>query len=287
MEARLVFFGEVPMAGFRINVLAAALLLGSSAVSNAQEAAQPAAPAQAQGRAGQFPELAAPDVIEGTIEPEAVNALKRMSDFLLSLNTIYLVSDSSLDAVTNDGQRIQMDGVTTYKVRRPNGFVIDYQSAMKPRRYIYDGKTFTVHSPKLDFYAQVPAPVTNREVLDQLYKRYGIALPLEDLFRWGDNEDRIAALKSAYEVGPAFVDGVETNHYAFREEAIDWELWLEKGDRPIPRKVVIVDRTDPARPTYIARLKWTLNPAFTDADFAFVPDKDAKRIQLATYKEGE
>jgi hypothetical protein len=48
---------------------------------------------------------------------------------------------------------------------------------------------------------------------------------------------------------------------------------------------VIVDRNDPAKPTFVARLQWQLNPAFTDSDFAFVPDANAKRIQLATYKE--
>lgn len=275
------------MTSLHIRAVAAALLLASGSSSIAQEAAPPATPAETQSREGQFPDVAAPDVIEGVVEPEAVDELKRMSAFLLSLNTIQIVSESSLDAVTNDGQRIQMDAVTNYKIRRPNGFVIDYQGAMKPRQFFYDGKTFTVYSPKLDFYAQVPAPATNSEVLDAIYKRYGIALPLEDLFRWGDNEERIAKLKSAYEVGPAILDGVETKHYAFREETIDWELWTQKGAQPIPLKLVIVDRTDPARPAYIARLTWTLNPAFTDADFTYVPDKDAKRIQLATYKEGE
>lgn len=269
------------MTSRRIRAVAIALSLAIGTTALAQDQTQPA------DRQGQFPDIAAADVVEGTVEPEAVDALRRMSEYLLSFNTVGIVSDSSLDAVTNDGQRIQMDGVVTYKVRKPNGFVIDYQSAMKPRRFIYDGKNFTVYSPKLGFYAQVPAPATNREVLDTLYKRYGIALPMEDLFRWGDNEERIKALKSAYEVGPALVDGVETNHYAFREETIDWEIWLDKGDRPTPRKLVIVDRTDPARPTFTARLKWTPNQPFTDADFAFVPDANAKKIQLATYKEGE
>jgi hypothetical protein len=279
------------MTSRRIQVIAAALSLTVGSIAFAQADAQPEERAgqfpQQQQEGGQFPDIATPDVVEGEVEPEAVDILKLMSEFLLSNNTLHIVSESSLDAVTNDGQRIQMDGVTTYRVRKPNGFVIEYASAMKPRNFYYDGKTFTVYSPKLGFYAQVPAPATNREVLDLLYKRYGIALPLEDLFRWGDNEERIAKLKSAYEVGPAIVDGVETNHYAFREENIDWELWTEKGDRPIPRKLVIVDRTDPARPTFIARLKWTLNPSFTDKDFTYVPGPDAKKIQLATSKEGE
>ena len=123
-------------------------------------------------------------------------------------------------------------------------------------------------------------------MLDTIYNKFGIQLPLEDLFRWGDgsNADRIQALKSAYEVGSATIDGVPTDHFAFREEDVDWEVWIQKGDQPWPRKLVIIDRTDPARPTFTARLSWQLNPEFTDADFTFVPDANAKRIQMATYK---
>lgn len=271
------------MTSFRIRAFTFALAAGIASAA----AAQSDQTTQAQPRAGQFPNVAELSVPEGEVEPEAVNALRRMSTFLLSLNTIGLTSESTLDAVTNDGQRIQMDGVTTYKVRKPNGFVIDYQSAMKPRSFYYDGKNFTVFSPKLGFYAQVPAPATNREVLDQLYKRYGIALPLEDLFGWNDNEERVAKLKSAYEVGPAVINGKEANHYAFREETIDWELWLQKGDQPIPLKLTIVDRTDEARPAFTAKLNWTLNPTYSESDFTFTPGADAKKIQLATYKEDE
>jgi len=221
---------------------------------------------------------------EGVIEDAAVQALKDMSNYLMQAKTLQISTQGSLDVVTGDGQRIQLDGATTYKIRRP-GFVIDYVSDMKSRRFIYDGKSFTVYSPKLGYYASVPAPATNREVLDTIYKKFGISLPLEDLFRWGDgsNADRIKALKSAYDVGPATIDGVVTEHYAFREPNVDWEVWIQK-DQPLPRKLVIVDRSDPSRPTFISRLAWQVNPTFTDADFAFVPDANAKRIQLATYK---
>lgn len=233
-----------------------------------------------------FPRPSAQDPIanEGIIEDPAVEALKQMSDFLMQAKTLQISTAGSLDVVTGDGQRIQLDGATTYKVRRP-GFVIDYVSDMKSRRFIYDGKSFTVYSPKLGFYASVPAPGTNRAVLDTIYQKFGISLPLEDLFRWGDgsNADRIKALKSAYVVGPATIDGVETVHYAFREQDVDWEVWIQT-DQPLPRKLVIVDRSDPSRPTFTSRLSWQVNPAFTDADFTFVPDANAKLIQLATYK---
>jgi hypothetical protein len=268
--------------------LAFALSLSSVALQGVAAQAPPSQPSAVPPRSGVvMPQWAREDPIanEGVIEDGAIDAIKEMSAYLMSAQTVAITSQGSLDAVTADGQRIQLDGTTTYKVRRP-GFVIDYNSDIKSRRFIYDGKTFTVYSPKLGFYASAPAPGTNREVLDTIYNKFGIALPLEDLFRWSDGSsaDRIQALKSAYEVGSATIDGVQTDHFAFREADLDWEVWIQKGDQPLPRKFVIVDRTDPSRPTFTARLSWQINPTFTDADFAFVPDANAKQIQLATYK---
>ena len=259
------------------------LIVALAQTSAAQVVTDPNSPP----RSANFPTPGGDDPVanEGVIEDGAVQALREMSDFLMTATTLGITSHGSMDVVTNDGQRIQLDGTTTYKVRRP-GFVIDYMSDIKSRRFIYDGSNFTVYSPLLGFYATVPAPATNREVLDTIYEKFGISLPLEDLFRWGDGSGaaRLQTLQSAYEVGTATIDGVETDHYAFREAAVDWEIWIQQGDQPFPRKLVIIDRNDPARPTFISRLTWDLNPAFADSDFTFVPGPDAKRIQLATYQ---
>jgi len=94
----------------------------------------------------------------------------------------------------------------------------------------------------------------------------------------------VKALKSAYKVGSATVRGVETDHFAFREDNVDWELWIQRADPPLPVKISIVDRNDPAKPAFTSFLTWQVNPAFTDADFTFAPGPNAKRIELATYK---
>ena len=259
----------------------------ASATGSSGQTSKTAPPARPPRAGTAFPQYGLESGVrnEGMVEDEAIDAIKEMSHYLTQQTTLGITSQASLDAVTNDEQRIQLDGVTTYKIRRP-GFVIDYQSDIKSRRFIYDGKNFTVYSPKLGFYAQVPAPATNKEVLDTIYNKFGIALPLEDLFRWSDPSSgaRLQALTSAYDVGTATIDGVETDHYAFREGDVDWEVWIQQGDQPLPLKFVIIDRNDPAKPTFTARLSWQVNPPFTDADFAFVPDANAKRIELATYK---
>jgi hypothetical protein len=42
-------------------------------------------------------------------------------------------------------------------------------------------------------------------------------------------------------------------HYAFRQEGLDWQIWIQ-GDYPLPRKFVIRTLTDDARPQHTSNL---------------------------------
>lgn len=215
------------------------------------------------------------------VDPAAVEALRGMSAYLQSLSTFALTSQASLDLVANDGQKIQFEGVVNYKVRKPDAFVIDVVSDEWTRSYIYDGHDFTLYAPKLGYFSTLQAPATIRETVNYVEDRFGLSLPLDDLFRWSEPDGtRADSLRSAFLVGVETIEGVKTNHYAFREGDIDWQVWIQQGDQPLPRKLVIVNRRDPADPAYIARLSWTLNPPLSNDDFAFHPDKDAKRIRI-------
>ena len=218
------------------------------------------------------------------IDPEAVQALKRMSAYLGTLQAFEVRADTTRDLVTVDGVKVQVGGVSNYQVRRPNAFRIDVTTDMRDRQFYYDGKQFTVYAPKLGYYATAAAPATILQTIDVLEKRYGIDLPLDDLFRWNDPASgQVEELSSGFVVGTAMVDGVATDHYAFRgKNQRDWEIWIQQGAQPLPRKLVIVDRSDEARPAYTARLSWNLSPTIAADAFTFRPGPDAKAIRIAT-----
>jgi hypothetical protein len=260
------------------------VLLLSSACSRTPEKpeANTQPPSEEAQRSGMTAKVDVP--VPAAPDPDAVTALRQMSDYLSKLNSFEIVSTADLDAVTKTNQRIQIGGIAHYKVKK-GGMWLNIDSDFKSRQYFFDGKQFTIYSPKLGFYATMPAPPTNRELLKLLYDKYGISLPLADLFRWNDaDESDINALTSGFLVGPAMINGIATQHWAFRQGDFDWEVWIEDGAQPLPRKLVIVDRSDPTRPTYTANLQWILNPPLADTLFTFKPDKDAKRIHLAEFK---
>ena len=134
------------------------------------------------------------------------------------------------------GQKVQYGGTVDLKMRRPDRLRMDIAGDRRNERMYYDGKTFTVFGERVGFFATFPAPPTLAELKDVLEKRYAIDLPLADLFYWGTDQDGPAAITAATRVGAANIDGFVCDHYAFRQKDVDWELWIEQGGRPLPRK---------------------------------------------------
>jgi hypothetical protein len=177
---------------------------------------------------------------------------------------------------------VQFDGTAHLQARKPNKLHAEIKTDRKDREFFYDGKTFTVFGRRVNYYATVPAPPTLRELFALLAERYGIEVPLVDLFLWGEQDEHPADLRSAMDLGPSTIEGTECEQYALRQEGVDWQVWIQKGDNPWPRKLVITTTSDPAQPQYVSYLKWNLTPKLDDAVFSFSPPQGAMKIVLQT-----
>jgi hypothetical protein len=249
--------------GFRPLALTATLLV-VPAMSPAQPA--PAAPSAAATPAD--------------LEPAALDALDKMGAYLRTLASFEVHSQATLEDVLDSGQKLQFDNAVQLRARRPDRLWAEVASDRKTRQFFYDGKTFTIYGPRNKLYASVPAPATLRELVAAIETRYGILLPLADLFRWGTDPTRREDFTAASYIGPATIHDTPCDHLAFREKGFDWQVWIQKGDSPLPRKLVITTTDDPALPQYAAVLDWNLAPALNDKMFTFEPPPDAHRIAI-------
>jgi hypothetical protein len=226
-------------------------------------------------------QTAKPPPATAAIEPKAIEALKTMGAYLRTLKIFTVRSETAIDEVLDTGQKVQFGGTVEYRVRAPNRLRADVNSDRKQRQYFYDGKTLTVYGPRNRYYASTPASGSIAELLQTADAKYGIEMPLADLFLWGTDKAGLDDIKSAIYIGPARIGGVDTDHYAYRQQDVDWQLWIERGKTPFPRKLVITTAQEPSQPQYVAVLKWDLAPKLDDAVFSFAPPKDAKRIVFA------
>jgi len=214
------------------------------------------------------------------IDPGAMTALDRMGEFLRAQQSFTIRTMALKDYVLDNGQKVQLASRGTLEAQRPNRLRITTTSDRKRRQFFYDGKTFTVYAPRVGFYAQTPAPPTIGQLADTLEQQKGLELPLADLFRWGTPQSAAGEITAAMDVGPATVNGIACEQYAFRQPGLDWQIWIERGPRPLPRKLLLTTTDDPARPEYTVNLLWELRAHHDNATFTFVPPRGAQQIAM-------
>lgn len=214
------------------------------------------------------------------VDPDSVEALKRMGTYLQSLKRFQVTIHLSSEKVLLDEQKLQRSTSATLQVLRPNKLKATMSSAVSERELFYDGKHATLYTPAMKYYGTTEAADTIGGMIDQLEARYGVELPLADLFLWGTPAAPIDQIESAMNAGQSVVAGVLCDHYAFRQGKVDWQIWISAGNQPLPRKIVITNRRDDARPQSISLLSWDLKPAFKDTVFIFTPPKGAISVGI-------
>jgi hypothetical protein len=214
------------------------------------------------------------------IDPATMTELNRMAAYLQTLRAFQVKAEITREVVLENGQKIQFTSVADMVVQRPNRLRLDVNSDKQNRLFLFDGQMFTVYAPKLKYYAQAPAPSTIGELINRVEEKYELELPLVDFFRWGIDKSMLEDVTAARDMGPSVIHGVTTRHYAIRQEGLDWQIWIQTGDFPLPRKVVLTTTTDEARPQYTAVYDWNLAPSYNEGSFDFTAPEDAKKIPL-------
>jgi hypothetical protein len=217
------------------------------------------------------------------IQPEAMDALEKMGKFLQTLRTFAVSAEISVDEVLISGQKIMTNGTSQLTVQRPNQIhaKIKVDEIDKDLQFFYDGKTFTLYGNKNKYYASLAVPGTIEEMIEVTGGRLGIEIPLEDLFVWGTDKARTGDIQEAFYIASTQIGDVLCDHYAFRQADVDWQIWIEKGDTPLPIKIVITTKLEEGSPQHVSVLKWNLSPVIEDQLFVFVPPKDSYKIKFA------
>jgi len=260
-------------------------LLGLTATSGAQPTTGPSPAPSSADKPDAKPRPGAstttkPPEKPPAVEPEAISALEKMGAFLRDQQSFTVRTTTQTDQVLESGQKIRLSANADIRVRRPDRLRADVISDRKQRQFFYDGKTLTLNGQRVGYYAIVPAPPTLGELAEAIEDRYGLELPLVDLFYWGTDKANLAQIETAIYVGPSKIGGVDTDQYAFRQPGLDWQLWIQRGDRPLPRKLVLTTTDDPARPEHAIEMAWDLAVEHPASLFTFVPPKGSHRIEL-------
>jgi hypothetical protein len=216
-----------------------------------------------------------------SIEPDAEKILRAATSYLAGLETFTADYDVDTEVVDATGQKLQYSASGSIAVERPGKAHITRKGAFIDAELIFDGKMLSLFGKKANVYAQIESPTSDIDgAVAELRAATGIDAPAADFLV----ADPYAALADEVErgvhVGTGVIGGVECDHLAFRNPRVDWQIWIQKGDRPLPLKYVITTKWIAGAPQYALRFRnWDVAPALDAKTFSFSPPADAKRLE--------
>jgi hypothetical protein len=137
-----------------------------------------------------------------------------------------------------------------------------------------------LYGKHLNAFAQMDMAGSVDQLLERLRGEFGIEAPGADFLLTRVYEALSEDILVAQHIGRGVIDGVECEHLAFRNTDTDWQIWIELGARPIPRKYVITNKSVNGSPQYTLRIKEWKSDAPTASAFAFTAPAGSKKVEI-------
>jgi len=221
------------------------------------------------------------------IEPKADQLLRKMSDYMGGLQQFSVQTENTLEVVLKSGEKIQFDNPADLSIRRPNKLRAQRKGDIVNQEFYYDGNTLTLYNPDQKCYATVNAPPTIDETIDFARTALDVFAPGGDLIYKNSYDILTEDVITGSYVGTSVVWGIKCHHLAFRGNTVDWQIWIEDGNRPLPKKFIVTTKWMTGAPQFSVTIKgWNLSPNLTEDMFAFRVPKGAQKIDFINLTSG-
>jgi hypothetical protein len=268
--------------------LLAVLILVAPAVGFGQGKTPAQAP-QAPAAAAPAGKAAAPGPAKTpapAMDPKQI--LQQMSDFLKNQKQFSFKAEVTNDRVYADGRKLQYGQEITASFQRPDKLRLDGSGDLESKLLMFDGKTLTLYDKYKNHYAGLEVAGDIDAALDKAFKEYGLKVGLAEL---GSNrlaEHAGQGLTNSLYAGEGMVRGVPCHHLAFDKKDVHYQLWVEAGDKPLLRKVVVTQKKLPGSPQWTAYFSdWNFSPQLSDNFFVFTPPEGAQKIKFMPVKSAK
>ncbi len=214
---------------------------------------------------------------------EALALLEGMFDYLNALTRFAFVAHIGYDAVQTTGQKLEFGGRRRLLVRRPDRMRVEARNREgELTELFFDGERISVSLPSENAYASVEKTGTLEEAIDYLEQDLSEPVPLLDLVHTGLYGQVAERVRYGLHVGEETVAERRCDHLAFQGDELDFQIWIEQGERPLPVRLVITYKQRDGSPQFWAQwTHWDLVPDARDELFEYAPPEGAERLPFA------
>jgi len=213
--------------------------------------------------------------------PDPMQVLQQACDFLKNQGQFSFKAEVSDDQVYQGGRKLQYGLDMEAFFRRPDKLRVNGDGEVENKQLFFDGKTLTLYDKNRNHYGVIEAAGDIDAALEKAGKDYDLRVGLAELGANRLAELANRGLTNALYVGDVKVGGVPCRHLAFDKEKVHYQVWVETGDKPLLRKVVVTQKNLPFAPQWTAYFTdWQFSPQLPHNLFTFTPPEGAQQIKF-------
>ena len=215
------------------------------------------------------------------VDKQADRILKQMSDNLTAMQQFSYRSTGTFEVLDKNNKKQKQNYNAQVFVKRPNKMRVNVKNENRDASVFYDGSKFTVLGRNANMYAQADAPPSLDAALDSAREKFLLDPPGSDILYTDPYKGLMEMVTQGQLLKDENVNGKTCHHLAFKSQDVDWEMWVEKGDKALPMRYKIIAKNDPGKPEFTVDFsdwKQGAGPEFSDQQFTFVPPANAKKI---------
>jgi hypothetical protein len=213
------------------------------------------------------------------IDPQALAHLKRMGAALAAAKALSFKTTRTVEVPSNAGQFLTLFSTAEVTMKRPDKLRVELRGEAPHFDFLYDGTTAAAYAPGSQVYSVVKAPPTIDAMLPELEDVTGIKIASAPLLFSDPYAVLERGITRAFVAGPVTVRGVPCVHLAFQSPGVNWEIWIETGERALPQRLAVTYTDQDNFPRTLVEFSgWNLQPWIRDGSFVFHPPAAAKEI---------
>ncbi len=218
------------------------------------------------------------------LSKEASDILTRMTEFISGASAFTIVADMGHEVLQRNGQRLEFGSHITASLRRPSQANVRFDNRDGDNAtIILDGNAISVFSTmgNAHVYDTTRQPGDIDASFVFLAEQLGTPDQLNHFFSIDLTDSMKSMVKSGYYVGEATIAGILCDNLALRNEDEDVQLWVAKGDKPVPRRIVVTYKNLEGQPQFWAQFEeWNFSPNLPETIFSYSPPAHAEHVDF-------
>ncbi len=214
-------------------------------------------------------------------DEKAVEVLKQMDAYTDSMENFVIEAESYNDASIGAGLVISNPYKSRVAVDRSGSMhSISKSGTQTSEIYLHKG-VLTVYSGEHKYFTRVDVPKGLKEGLMFALEEFDVETPILDLLIVNSLDHFVSDRADFFYVtGDSSIRGVDCHHVLISGPNADLQIWIEKSDKPVPRRTLMTYKHGEGMPRHEVFMGWSAKDGFDKSEFEFEPPEGAHEIDF-------